>query len=147
MNINTDGGVDVPLIGDTVIYHSEDMIKDNTVPRLPIYVDFIKNVQPKKMSTHRPYGAADPSGGTHRPSGSRTEAFTPVGGMDYPKLGDAFKNSWYDTFGRECKHHKCKVWNGHNYQYFCSENKNCRVPEQNLQGKRMKNMSWFERYV
>ena len=77
----------------------------------------------------------------------RTEAFTPVGGMDYPKLGDAFKNSWYDTFGRECKHHKCKVWNGHNYQYFCSENKNCRVPEQNLQGKRMKNMSWFERYV
>ena len=98
-------------------------------------------------SVHRPSGAADPSGGTHRPSGSRTEAFTPVGGMDYPKLGDAFKNSWYDTFGRECKHHKCKVWNGHNYQYFCSENKNCRVPEQNLQGKRMKNMSWFERYV
>ena len=93
-------------------------------------------------SVHRPYGAADPFGGTHR-----TEAFTPVGGMDYPKLGDAFKNSWYDTFGRECKHHKCKVWNGHNYQYFCSENKNCRVPEQNLQGKRMKNMSWFERYV
>ncbi len=64
MNIGTDG-VDVPLIGDTVIYHSEDMIKDNTVPRLPIYVDFIQsvqesvhesarenvqNVQPKKMS-------------------------------------------------------------------------------------------------
>lgn len=38
-NINVDNEeIDVPLIGDTVIYHSEKMIKDNTVPRLPIYV-------------------------------------------------------------------------------------------------------------
>lgn len=44
MNIGTKF-IDVPLIGDTIIYHSEDMIKDNTVPRLPIYVDFIQSAR------------------------------------------------------------------------------------------------------
>lgn len=75
-----------------------------------------------------------------------SEHFTPMG-MDYPKLGDAMKNAWYTTFGKECKPglKKCKVWNGHNYQYFCSDN--CRIPEQNLRGKPMNNLSWFERYV
>ena len=76
----------------------------------------------------------------------KKEAFVPLGQMEYPKLGDAFKNSWYDTFGKECKKYKCKIWNGFNHQYFCSNN-TCSVNEQNLQGERMKNMSWFERYI
>lgn len=74
----------------------------------------------------------------------KTEHFI---GMDYPKLGDAMNNAWYTTFGKECKPglKKCKVWNGHNYQYFCSDN--CHIPEQNLRGKPMNNLSWFERYI
>ena len=51
-NINVDNEeIDVPLIGDTVIYHSEKMIKDNTVPRLPIYVGHICNQENKNKKT------------------------------------------------------------------------------------------------
>ena len=51
MNIDVDNkdGIDVPIIGDTIIYHSENMIKDDTVPRLPIYVGHICN-QEKEQS-------------------------------------------------------------------------------------------------
>lgn len=69
----------------------------------------------------------------------------------YPKLGDAFDNSHYSTFGQECKPglFKCKV-NGtvQGTHYFCSSHPNCEIKEHNIKGHKMKEpLTWFERFI